>query len=150
MLLDAGPLGLVTNPRGDSDALQCRLWLRALLAKDVEVGVPEITDYEVRRELLRVGKLAGLRRLESLTALQGVTYFPITTEAMRLAATFWSTVRRQGRPTADPSALDCDMILAALADTLRLQGRDVVVATTNLRHLSLFVPAAAWNEILAE
>jgi len=57
VLLDAGPLGLVTGPRRRADANACREWLEDLLAAGVEVRVPDITDYEVRRELLRAGRL---------------------------------------------------------------------------------------------
>jgi hypothetical protein len=39
--------------------------------------LPEITDYEVRRELLRVGKVASIRRLDQLKA--AITYVPDNT-----------------------------------------------------------------------
>jgi hypothetical protein len=29
VLLDAGPLGLITNPRGSSETYQCNLWLES-------------------------------------------------------------------------------------------------------------------------
>ena len=74
-----------------------------------------------------------------------VEYLAITTSAMRQAATFWAEARQQGRPTAADPALDGDVILAAQAATL---GRvDVIVATTNARHLSRFVPAELWSDI---
>jgi len=39
------------------------------------------------------------------------------------------------------------MILAATALELLAPGDDVVVATTNARHLGQFVPTATWTEI---
>ena len=54
---------------------------------------------------------------------------------MRLAAEFWSQVRRAGLPTADPQALDADCILAAQATLLGGPGDDIVIATTNVGHL---------------
>lgn len=48
ILLDAGPLGLVTNPRASQETVNCSLWLESLLLKGVEVKIPEIADYEVR------------------------------------------------------------------------------------------------------
>ena len=39
---------------------ECRDWLAALVFKGAEVVVPEIADYEVRRELLRAEKPEAL------------------------------------------------------------------------------------------
>ena len=105
--------------------------------------VPEIADYEVRRELIRARRSAGIDRLDAF--IDAVEYLAITTPAMRQAATFWAEARQQGRPTAADPALDGDLILAAQAATL---SRDrVIVATTNVRHLSRFVPAELWSDI---
>lgn len=98
VVLDSGPLGLVTNPRATAEAQACRAWLNTVLAANVRVVVPEIADYEIRRELLRAGKIRGLRRLDQLGA--ALHYAPLTTMALRLAADFWAQVRRQGQPTA--------------------------------------------------
>lgn len=72
-------------------------------------------------------------------------YFPLTTSAMRRAAEFWAQARREGRPTADDKALDGDVILAAQAMTLGVT--DVMIAMTNVAHLSRFAPAALWTDI---
>src|SRR3712207_1956012 len=55
VVLDAGPLGLASQPRGLPRADDCRDWIRDLDAAGVRVVAPEVADYEVRRELLRVG-----------------------------------------------------------------------------------------------
>jgi hypothetical protein len=70
--------------------------------------------------------------------LKGVTWW--ATAAMRQAAVFWAQARQQGQPTADDRALDGDVILAAQAITLGVT--DVVIATTNVGHLSRLAPAA--------
>lgn len=70
---------------------------------------------------------------------------PITTTAMRQAAVFWAQARQQARPTAPDLALDADVILAGQAVTLR--ETNIVVATTNVGHLSRFVPADLWRNI---
>lgn len=145
VLLDAGPLGLVTNPRRSRPSIACAQWLQALVAHGSRVIVPEIADYEVRRELLRANKARGLARLDALADL--VEYLPLTTAALRQAAIFWAQARQQGRPTADDKALDGDVILAAQAMTL--EAVDVVIATTNVGHLSRFAPAALWPDIAA-
>lgn len=145
VVLDSGPLGLVSNPKGQADALRCGIWLRSLLDSGVRVIHPEIADYEVRRELLRGGKVTGLRRLDVFKST--LVYLPLTTSAMLLAAEFWADTRKQGRPTAPDDALDGDVILAAQAALLRETDRRVVVATANVKHLSRFVDARHWSEI---
>jgi hypothetical protein len=109
------------------------------------VLVPEIADYEVRRELLRANKVRGIARLDALIGL--LEYLPLTTAAMRQAAVFWAQARQQGQPTADDKALDGGVILAAQALTLGLT--DVVIATTNVSHLARFAPAALWPDVTA-
>jgi len=77
VLLDAGPLGMVTHPRKNPEI---KAWLQQLLRGGVVVMVPEIADYEVRRELLRAGKRKGVARLDALKTAIG--YVPLTTETM--------------------------------------------------------------------
>ena len=62
-------------------------------------------------------------------------------------AEFWAAAREQGRPNAADHALDGDMILAGQAATLDAGADDLVIATTNVKHLSQFVPAEVWTEI---
>ena len=113
VLLDAGPLGMISNPKSSSDNEACKNWLAHLAYKGVEVVIPEIADYEVRRELLRAGKERGLGRLDALKGMLG--YAPITTPVMLKAAQFWASARKMGRQSADDASLDADMILAAQA-----------------------------------
>lgn len=146
VILDSGPLGMATNPKTSSAICQeCKLWLDDLPLKGYEVMLPEIADYEVRRELLRANKLAGIKRLDQLKS--AITYRPITTEVMLKAAELWATTRKRGRPTADPKALDGDVILAAQATLVADEGNEVIVATTNVEHLSQFVDAREWRLI---
>jgi hypothetical protein len=66
---------------------------------------------------------------------------------MLKAAEFWAEARRRGRPTADPKALDGDVILAAQAALVADEGHEVIIATTNVKHLSQFVDAREWRLI---
>ncbi|MXW74347.1 MAG: type II toxin-antitoxin system VapC family toxin [Gammaproteobacteria bacterium] len=143
ILLDSGPLGLTTSPSGSPAAVNCRRWLQKVASDGATVMVPEIADYEVRRELIRARKQEGLERLNAL--IKQLDYLAITTPAMRKAAEYWAQARRQGRPLAADAALDGDVILAAQAATIR--SAKVVVATTNVKHLSVFVEAKPWHEI---
>ena len=143
ILLDAGPMGLITNPKLSDESLACAKWLQMLIFSGNRVIIPEIADYEVRRELLRANKFKGIARLDELTQL--VEYLPITTNAMRQAALFWAQARQQGQPTAGDKTIDGDIILVAQAVTLNVA--DVVIATTNVGHLSRFVNADLWQNI---
>ena len=143
ILLDSGPLGLVTNPRASPPAAACGRWVVNAIRAATAVVVPEIADYEVRRELIRARRNAGLARLDAF--IGQVEFLPINTVAMRRAAALWAEARQQGRPTAPDLALDADVILAAQAATL--DRTDVVVATTDPKHLLRFVAAELWTDI---
>jgi len=112
-----------------------------LLKANVVVIIPEIADYEVRRSFLLAGLTKSIIRLNQLK--QTLIYQPLSTEIMIKAAELWAEARKAGKPTADPQALDGDVILAAQA--LRV---DAIVATENVGHLSLFVEAKHWKEIV--
>jgi len=64
---------------------------------------------------------------------------------MRHAALFWAHARRRGQPTASERSIDADAIVAGQAMSLGVS--DFVVATTNVGHLSRFVPAELWQNI---
>jgi predicted nucleic acid-binding protein len=145
ILLDAGPLGIISNPRFSPQTLDCHQWAKERLASGAQVIISEVADYEVRRELLRANKTRGLARLNELKSR--LAYLPITTNVMLRAAELWARARNMGKPTASDQALDADMILAAQAALLIEDGDSVTVATTNVSHLVLFVPAALWHEI---
>lgn len=116
-----------------------------LLGGWLRIYVPEIADYEVRRELIRAGKQAGVVRLDTMKTL--ARYLPITADAMLLAADLWAQARNAGTATAADLALDGDMILAAQALSLNVSPSEIIVATSNPRHLSRFVPADLWTNI---
>ncbi|MGH7138178.1 MAG: PIN domain-containing protein [Pirellulales bacterium] len=142
VLLDSGPLGLLTAPPHKAASKSCARWLANLVDAGCRVVVPEITDYELRRELLRAGKTASVRRLDALE--RATEYLPITTAAMRRAAEVWAQARQRGQPTASDNTIDADMILIGQADVL---GLPLVVATTNVGHLARFVAADLWENI---
>jgi len=106
------------------------------------VIVPEIADYEVRRELVRIQSRNSLTNLDALNTR--LEYLPLSTDAMRMAADLWAQARNAGQPTAADPALDGDVILAAQALTLNTA---VIVATTNPGHLVRFVAADIWSKI---
>ena len=56
IILDSGPLGLITNPNPAPQNIACADWLKTLLSAGTRVVIPEIVDYEIRRELLRADR----------------------------------------------------------------------------------------------
>ena len=145
IVLDIGPLGLVTHPKPKGEASDCKEWVRQAEIAGCHIMVPEIVDYELRRELLRCGKMQGIELLEQFN--ERYSYIALTTKAMRQAAQFWAQARQEGRPTSDDKALDGDVILAAQVACLGLPLDSIVVATTNPGHISRFVQAMHWQEI---
>jgi hypothetical protein len=147
IVLDSGPLGLVCHRPGHPQGDVCRVWLDSLRLAGILVVVPEVADYEVRRELIRAGVGAGLARLDTLSI--SLIYDPISTPVMRRASEFWADVRRRGLPTAADQSLDGDAILAAQTALIGVSGDTVTVATNNPAHLVRFpgIDARDWPSI---
>jgi hypothetical protein len=80
IVLDSNPLGLITNPKVSPITLQCQQWFKNLSSRNYFPVLPEIIDYEVRRELIRADKQSGIKRLDQLKA--EIIYLPITTPVM--------------------------------------------------------------------
>jgi predicted nucleic acid-binding protein len=142
VVLDSGPVGDLSNPKNPPHVAACRHWAASVQATGRRVILPEIADYEVRRELLRHRSSQGLANLEWLG--QQFEYLPLTTTVIRRAAELLAQARQGGYPTAPDPALDGDVILAAQALSL---GVPVIVATVNVVHISRFVPADLWQNI---
>jgi predicted nucleic acid-binding protein len=144
VILDSGPLGLLSNPTASGPARTAWEWARSKVEGGDDLVIPEIADYEVRRELVRASKAHGIERLDELC--RGFRYVPLATSMMRDAAALWADARNSGAATAHDLALDGDVILAAQARGL--EPRDsVVVATTNVKHLSRYVHARVWTDV---
>ena len=111
--------------------------------------MPAIVYYELKRELLRADKPFSVGRLDLFTRASN-RYVPLKDEALRLSAELWAKARQQGRPTAGSKELDIDVILAAQALSFgaAVTG-EVAIVTTNSKHLSQFITAKHWNEIIA-
>ena len=150
ILLDAGVVGLLCsaprNAQGVANLRACQAWLDRMLGR-FDVVVPDVADFEVRRELIRKRATSQISRLDDLRA--DLLTAPVTTAAWAKAAEFWAVVRQGGVPTAAADALDADAILAGVAATLGGEDDRVVIATTNVRHLarSPGVVAEDWSEV---
>ena len=85
--------------------------------------------------------MKGLEHVDALKAAIG--YLPLTTAVMVRAAELWAKMRNLGTPTAPPDALDADVILAAIAESV-----GAIIVTENVGHLSRMVPAKHWREFV--
>ncbi len=148
LVLDSSPLGLLTHPQRNTEVVAITDWLAKCLISGNRVIVPAIIHYELRRELLRANKTIGVARLDAFSEQTPGRYLPLSDEALRLAAELWAMARQQGQPTADVKDLDVDVILAAQALSFGPASVDVIVVTTNPKHLSQFITAKNWNEII--
>jgi hypothetical protein len=105
----------------------------------------------VRRSLilesLRKPNIDSIQELDDLENY--LTFLPLTNEVMKEAAGIWAKARIQGMPTADEKSLDADVIICAHYQLLAKEypGRYVVIATTNVSHLSRFAEAKEWLDI---
>jgi hypothetical protein len=145
VVLDSGPLGLIIHPHAGALNRRCLRWMQSLLEDGADVVIPEIGDYETRRVLLRIQSSRSVEFLDEL--IETLRYEPLTTTAMRRAAHLCANARRQGTATADDVRLDIDVILAAQTEHLAAPGDRVVIATTNVAHLSRFVAAELWETV---
>ena len=150
--LDATPLSLVTQRKKKNPLIEAaHNWLEELIRQDIDVYIPEIIDYAIRRELVRAKKQTGIERLDEWqTACELI---PITSQVMLRASELWADARNRGVPTAEDCALDADVIFAA--QVLECAGEngygkgEFVVATSNVRHISRYVDCAEWQNITA-
>ena len=137
LLLDTGVLGQLCHPRKHTDV---RAWFRGAIQEHTFL-VSELADYELRRELLRLGATRSLSRLDELT--RELPYVPVTTAIWRQAAALWAVARNAGNVTAPPEALDGDVLVAAQA-----LEEIAVVLTNNTRHFELLsVTAVEWAAV---
>jgi hypothetical protein len=110
IVLDSTPLGLLFQKVGIAPADACRAWAKNRMAAGAQLLVPEIIHYEIRRELLRLGKRESLKALEGFINAEPDRFRTLTSSDFTRAAELWADARRRGMPTADARALDIDVI----------------------------------------
>ena len=159
VLLDSNTLGIIAKPEKSfnepSDESQaCQQWFYGLLSRGNRVLTSEISDYEVRRGLLSdlinsKKKPPGLQVLDSLAEDGLLEFLPVSRKVFILAANLWAEASSIGKQTSDSKNIDADMIISAQYQLLKdeFPGQQVIVATTNLKHLSIFCEASHWRDI---
>lgn len=149
IILDTGPLGLITNPKKNKSQLECLKWFMQIVSNGAKVTTSEICDYELRRELIRGKKIEGLKKLDQFKESFGC--IPVTTDVLIKAAELWAWARETNQGTAHDESIDFDVILCAQSILLsELSGKSAVIVTTNVRHIDRYVPSLRWEEATVE
>ncbi|PSB49797.1 nucleic acid-binding protein [Chamaesiphon polymorphus] len=150
ILIDSGILGQLCRPNLNPETLDLKRWFDRVLIR-TNVVSSKICDYEVRRGLLLAQKQGlvadGLSILDDLDRL--IDFLYLEDRILDLAADIWARARASGQPTAGDLKLDADMIICATWQDLasRYPGQEVVIVTTNVRHLSRFANAVVWQDL---
>jgi predicted nucleic acid-binding protein len=151
IFLDTNIIGKLSNPNRIPEALECQGWFERLLTRGAYFTSSELCFYELKRSLILAHSAGGTNRgIERLNDLRMfVDVLPIDRSVSDLAAQIWANTKSQGTPTADRQNLDIDLIIAAHWQLLSQQfpGREVVISTTNIKHLALFANAQEWQNI---
>ena len=151
IFIDSGVLGILTNPYKFGEAGDCEQWLYTLLSQGVYICSSDICDFEVRRGLVLAlqnkPKFSGIQNLDEIRDI--IDFLPINSVLLRKAADLWASARSQGIPNSDKKSLDEDIIITAHWQMLteNFPGRYIVVATTNVKHLSRFSEAKVWKDV---
>ena len=86
IVLDSLPLSALCLPPKNPELVSIMQWATSCIGAGHRLYIPEIIDYELRRELLRAVKTESIIRLDNLKV--AFRYLPLTTAAMRHAAGF--------------------------------------------------------------
>jgi hypothetical protein len=154
VFIDSNTLGLISNPhtnwadkKYNPDAENCQRWFANLLRRSVRFVTSDICNYEIHRGL--VSSVKSGKDAPGLETNEDLEFLPVTSDVLELAANLWAEASSLGRQTSDPKNIDVDMIISAQYQMLcdDYPGQRVIVATTNLKHLSIFCEAANWQDI---
>ena len=130
-LLDTGVLGDLCHPEIKVAKPKIDLLADRIERKEIDVFLPEVTDYELRRKFLHLAMQSHQqtsRRLKRLDRLKGIfDYLPVTTEDWHKAAEIWAKARFRGERTAGDNSIDADVILAAHSQTYSPTNRYPIV-----------------------
>jgi hypothetical protein len=154
VFLDTNTLNFLCNPNNLSEAIECEKWFYTYYSRGVTFYSSDICDYEIRRGLIassiRDGKVSeGLSLLDDLRADGYILFSPIANETLNIASALWARSSVNSQSNKDVKNIDVDIIISAQYQLLVKEnpGQRVVVATTNIKDLSIYCEAANWQDI---
>ena len=151
IFIDTGVLGLLSSPNKRKEVIKSQEWLYFWLSRGVNIISSDICDYEVRRGTLLTAnsqlREQGIKKLDDLHDL--INFLPVSPIILRHSAELWAETRRLGLPTAELNNIDADVIIGATCQLIQEEypGQRLIVATTNVKHLSRFIEAKQWTQI---
>ncbi|MBD1912873.1 MULTISPECIES: nucleic acid-binding protein [unclassified Leptolyngbya] len=147
----------MSNPNPDSPKTkECKQWFEARQDESFLFGIPEICDYECRREYFQNRSIVSIQRLDKLTQrTDRLVYWRLTTGIVHKAAQLWGEARNKGIVLADKKSLDGDVLLIATAINIVEETEEkVIIATTDESDLSNFnnrrLVSLSWEKITLE
>lgn len=155
VVLDTNILGVLATPN-DSESLEregesrevyyCTEWLYRLLSKGAQVVIPNICDYEIRRELIRISS-SSVEELNNLR--ESLDCYEVTFDVLEEAAEIWAESRKISQPNTQKENIDVDCIVAACCRVLEREnsGRVVILATKNIKDFQRTTNCALWQDI---
>jgi hypothetical protein len=154
VFLDTNTLNFLCNPNNLNEAVECEKWFYTYYTRGVTFYSSDICDYEIRRGLIassiRNKKISeGLSLLDDLRSDGYILFLPITNEVLNIASELWARSSTNSQSNKDIKNIDVDVIISAQYQLLVEDnpGQRVVVATTNIKDLSVYCEAANWQDI---
>ena len=129
-----------------TEIYQCTKWFYSLLSKGVYIIASDICDYELRRELIRI-KSKSIQELYQLRDL--IEFQKVTFALLEKATEIWAETRAMSQSNKIKEKIDVDCILAAKWCLLKEQypGRQVIIATKNIKDFQLVTDCDIWQNI---
>jgi toxin FitB len=149
IILDSAPLGFFCNPKNRDNYKKLSNFVKSL---NFSIGVPEIIDYELRRNL----ELENLQKSISLLSQfqQRRQLISLESEDLIRAAELWAWCRKQGSTTTENKGIDIDVILVSQALSRKDFFNKVVILTIDTGDLSVFCDLGLhlwdWKNALTE
>lgn len=152
ILIDSGVLGILSNPNESATTIKCEEWLYNKIVKGCTILTSQICKYEVKRSLLlcqeqKPSQVSGIQKLAELENL--IDFIDVKPPDIETACQLWVQSIVEGIQVAPMMDVNFDIIICAQFKRLELEnpGREIVIATTNLRHLQRFVKADLWENL---
>ena len=148
VVLDSLPLAELCRKKIKNEVGDLLLFLRN---RKITLRVAEITEYELRRELLRSERYRSNNRLNKFYLTKRV--IPIDRLALIKASEIWAELRNSGMPTAGNVRIDIDTIMVAQSLTLKKDFEEVIFLTSDPEDISIFchygIKVWKWQDALS-